>query len=130
MEEFFNGKKPNSSINPNEAIARGAALQAANRNVDLHLRMGIVDVTPLSVGVKKSEGRMSVRIERNSHIPISRTRSFGTCGHNQSRMAFAVYEGERARFADNRHIDVFKVDIPPTRRGQEAVDVTFIIDTN
>ncbi len=130
LKRFFNGKEPNASTNPDEVVACGAALQAVNVTGDLRSQLEIVDLSSLSLGTKLIGRGMKVMIERNIKIPISRTDRFWTRSHNQSRMTIAVYEGERARVKDNRHIGTLEVDIPKARKGQECIDVTFNVDEN
>ncbi len=128
-KEFF-GKEPNRSINPDEVVAIGAAIQGAVLEGDVKDVL-LLDVTPLSLGIETEGGVMTVLIERNTTIPTSRSQIFSTASDNQSSVTIHVLQGERAMARDNRTLGRFDLTgIPPAPRGVPQIEVEFNIDAN
>ena len=129
VKEFF-GKEPNRTVNPDEVVALGAAVQGGVLGGDVKDVL-LLDVTPLSLGIETLGGVMSKLIERNTTIPAKKSQVFSTAGDNQSSVDVHVLQGEREMAADNKTLGRFElVGIPPAPRGMPQIDVTFDIDAN
>ncbi|MCS6848435.1 MAG: molecular chaperone DnaK [Anaerolineae bacterium] len=130
VKEMTGGKEPNKSVNPDEVVAIGAAVQAgvlAGEVKDVLL----LDVTPLSLGVETLGGVMTVLIPRNTTIPVRKSEIFSTAEDNQSAVDIRVFQGERPMAADNMLLGQFRLEgIPPAPRGMPQIEVTFDIDAN
>ena len=129
VEKFFS-KKPNMSVNPDEVVAIGAAIQAGILQGDVKDIL-LVDVIPLSLAIETMGGVATKLVERNTAIPTSRSQTFSTAADNQSSVEIHITQGERAMSADNKSLGKFMLDgIPPAPRGMPQVEVTFDIDAS
>jgi len=129
VEKFF-GKKPNKSVNPDEVVAIGAAIQGAVLTGEVKDVL-LLDVTPLSLGIETLGGVMTVLIPANTTIPTRKSEIFSTASDNQTSVQIHVLQGERPMAKDNKSLGIFTLDgIPPAPRGVPQIEVTFDIDAN
>jgi len=134
LKRFFDGKEPNYSINPDEAVAYGAAVQAGVLSGEKDKKIQdllLLDVTPLTLGIETTGGVMAPIIPRNTVVPTSKTKRYTTSEDNQVAVTNKVYEGERSLSKDNRLLGTFELSgFPPMPKGQAQIDVTFDLDAN
>ncbi len=130
VKKLFGGKEPNKSINPDEVVAIGAAIQAGILQGDVKDVL-LLDVIPLSLGIETMGGVATKLIEKNTTIPASKSQIFSTAADNQTQVEINVVQGERAMATDNKSLGRFVLDgIPPAPRGMPQIEVTFDIDAN
>jgi molecular chaperone DnaK len=130
VKKMFGGKEPHKGVNPDEVVSIGAAIQGAVLGGEVKDVL-LLDVTPLSLGIETEGGVMTVLVERNTTVPVTKSETFSTASDNQSAVTVRVFQGERPMANDNRLLDQFNLEgIPPAPRGMPQIEVTFDIDAN
>ncbi len=130
VRKLFGGKEPHKGVNPDEVVSVGAAIQGAIIAGEVK-DVVLLDVTPLSLGIETEGGVMTVLVERNTTIPVTKTETFSTAADNQTAVTVRVFQGERPMANDNRLLGQFNLEgIPPARRGMPQIEVTFDLDVN
>merc|ERR1719245_1253404 len=134
VKEFFKGKEPSKGVNPDEAVAEGAAVQAcilSGADCGLDADMVVIDTVPLSLGIETVGGVMTKVIPRNTAIPTKKTQIFSTAADNQEVVTIKAYEGERSMTKDNHLLGKFDLTgIPPAGRGVPQIEVTFNVNAD
>ena len=130
VKKHFKGKEPHRGVNPDEVVSIGAAIQGAIISGEVK-DVVLLDVTPLSLGIETEGGIMTVLVERNTTIPVTKKETFSTAADGQTAVTVSVYQGERPMARDNRLLSQFNLDgIPPAPRGVPKIEVSFDIDVN